>query len=145
MPLFSNKFSPKKTPTRKAFVSLANKDLSPKRIEKELGPDVGPIRLRLGDQEAVFDGGQWIPGTYELVSLTEKNWEYYFPSFFFFNYFCSNTETGKAGGAHKENERLRREVKKLEEEINLLKLKFEVMLDMVIKKKTSHILFSIKR
>lgn len=101
MPLFSNKFSPKKTPTRKAFVSLVNKDLSPKRIEKELGPDVGPIRLRLGDQEAVFDSGQWIP------------------------------ETGKAGGTYKENERLRREVKKLEEENNLLKLKFEVMLDML--------------
>lgn len=64
MPLFSNKFSPKKTPTRRAFVSLVNKDLSPKRIEKELGPDVGTIRLRLGEQEAVFDGGQWIPGTY---------------------------------------------------------------------------------
>ncbi|XP_048510047.1 protein chibby homolog 1 [Athalia rosae] len=101
MPLFSNKFSPKKTPTRKAFVSLANKDLSPKRIEKELGPDVGPIRLRLGDQEAVFDSGQWIP------------------------------ETGKVSGTYKENERLRREVKKLEEENNLLKLKFEVMLDML--------------
>ncbi|XP_015521601.1 protein chibby homolog 1-like isoform X3 [Neodiprion pinetum] len=101
MPLFSNKFSPKKTPTRRAFVSLANKDLSPKRIEKELGPDVGPIRLRLGDQETVFDSGQWIP------------------------------ESGKVGGTYKENERLRKEVKKLEEENNILKLKFELMLDML--------------
>jgi len=62
MPLFFNKFSPKKTPTRKASVFLANKNLSPKRIERELGPEVGPIRLRLGDQEAVFEAGSWIPG-----------------------------------------------------------------------------------
>lgn len=68
MPLFFNKFSPKKTPIRKASVFLANKNLSPKRIEKELGPEVGPIRLRLGDQEAVFEAGLWIPGGFHLPS-----------------------------------------------------------------------------
>ena len=62
MPLFSSKFSPKKTPTRKASVSLANKDLSPKRLEKELGPDIGQIRISLGEQQAVFENGMWIPG-----------------------------------------------------------------------------------
>ncbi|XP_024873396.1 protein chibby homolog 1 isoform X1 [Temnothorax curvispinosus] len=102
MPLFFNKFSPKKTPTRKASVFLANKNLSPKRIEKELGPEVGPIRLHLGDQEAVFEAGLWIP------------------------------ESGKAGGTFKENEKLKKEVRRLEEENNLLKLKFDVLLDMVI-------------
>ena len=101
MPLFSNKFSPKKTPTRRAGVFLANKDLSPKRIEKELGPNVGPIRLKLGEQEAIFDAGVWIP------------------------------ESGKIGGTYKENEELKKEVKRLEEENNLLKLKFEVLLDML--------------
>ncbi|XP_076756635.1 beta catenin antagonist chibby [Xylocopa sonorina] len=101
MPLFSNKFSPKKTPTRKAGVFLANKDLSPKRIEKELGLNVGPIRLKLGDQETVFESGSWIP------------------------------ESGKIGGTYKENERLKKEVKRLEDENNLLKLKFEVLLDML--------------
>ncbi|XP_015588631.1 protein chibby homolog 1 [Cephus cinctus] len=101
MPLFSNKFSPKKTPTRKASVSLANKDLSPKRVEKELGPEIGHIRLRLGEQEAIFENGQWIP------------------------------ESGKASGTFKENERLKKEVKKLEEENNLLKLKFQLLLDML--------------
>ncbi|XP_076233671.1 beta catenin antagonist chibby [Calliopsis andreniformis] len=101
MPLFSNKFSPKKTPTRKAGVFLANKDLSPKRIEKELGPNIGPIRLKLGDQETVFESGTWIP------------------------------ESGKLGGTYKENEKLKKEVRRLEEENNLLKLKFEVLLDML--------------
>ncbi|KAK0085833.1 hypothetical protein PV325_004360 [Microctonus aethiopoides] len=100
MPLFTNKFSPKKTPLRKASISLANKDLSPKRIERELGPDVGPIRLRLGDQEATFDSGIWIP------------------------------ESGKVGGTFKENEKLKKEVRRLEEENNLLKLKLELLIDM---------------
>ncbi|CAD1480134.1 unnamed protein product, partial [Heterotrigona itama] len=100
MPLFSNKFSPKKTPTRKVGVFLANKDFSPKRIEKELGPNIGPIHLKLGDQETVFESGSWIP------------------------------ESGKIGSTYKENEKLKKEVKRLEDENNLLKLKFEVLLDM---------------
>ncbi|KAF7388809.1 protein chibby 1 [Vespula maculifrons] len=90
-----------KTPTRKVSTFLINKDLSPKRIEKELGPDIGSIRIRLGDQEAVFENGLWIP------------------------------ESGKVSGTFKENERLKKEIKRLEEENNLLKLKFEVMLDML--------------
>lgn len=101
MPFFTNKFSPKKTPVRKAGAFLANKDLSPKRIERELGPEVGPIRLRLGDQEAVFEAGLWIP------------------------------ESGTVGGTFKENEKLKKELKRLEEENYLLKLKFEVILDML--------------
>lgn len=128
MPLFSNKFSPKKTPTRKATVFLANKNLSPKRIEKELGPEVGPIRLRLGDQEALFESGIWIPG------------EYYFilNMIYIFIYHTSSTkignfvlESGKIGGIFKENEQLKKDIKQLEEENNLLKLKFDVLLDMV--------------
>ncbi|KAL2724517.1 protein chibby 1 [Vespula squamosa] len=90
-----------KTPTRKVSTFLINKDLSPKRIEKELGPDIESIRIRLGDQEAVFENGLWIP------------------------------ESGKVSGTFKENERLKKEIKRLEEENNLLKLKFEVMLDML--------------
>lgn len=62
MPLFSSKFSPKKTPLRKAPISLSNTDLSPQRLEKELGPEVGPIRICLGDMQAVFENGVWIPG-----------------------------------------------------------------------------------
>ncbi|XP_033211849.1 protein chibby homolog 1 [Belonocnema kinseyi] len=101
MPLFSSKFSPKKTPIRKASVSLANKDLSPKRLEKELGPDIGEIRICLGEQQAVFDHGMWIP------------------------------ESGQIGGTFKENESLKKDLRKLEEENNLLKIKLEVLLDML--------------
>lgn len=120
MPLFSNKFSPKKTPTRKVSTFLINKDLSPKRIEKELGPDIGSIRIRLGDQEAVFENGLWIPGT-------ETKLFYYY----FYAFVVIFIESGKVSGTFKENERLKKEIKRLEEENNLLKLKFEVMLDMV--------------
>ncbi|CAK9834426.1 Protein chibby homolog 1 [Anthophora retusa] len=104
MPLFSNKFSPKKTPSRKAGISLANKDFNSKSIEKELGLNIGPIRLKLGDQETIFEAGSWIP------------------------------ESGKIGGTYKENERLKKEIKRLEDENNLLKLKFEVLLDMLTQK-----------
>lgn len=78
--------------------------MSPKRIEKELGPDIGQIRLRLGDQQATFDGGTWIP------------------------------ESGKIAGTFKENEKLKKDIKKLEEENNLLKLKYNLILDMITEK-----------
>jgi len=42
------------------------------------------------------------------------------------------SESGKVGGTFKENEKLKKEVRRLEEENNLLKLKFDVLLDMVI-------------
>ncbi|XP_015184795.1 PREDICTED: protein chibby homolog 1-like [Polistes dominula] len=109
MSLFSNKFSLKKTPTRKAPTFLINKDLSPNRIEKELGPDVGPIRLQLGDQEAVFANGVWIP------------------------------ESGKVSGTFKENEKLKKEVHKLEGENYLLKLQFEIMLDLLTESVTQNL------
>lgn len=41
-------------------------------------------------------------------------------------------ESGRVGGTFKENEKLKKEVKKLEEENNLLKIKFELLLDMVL-------------
>ncbi|XP_023290594.1 protein chibby homolog 1 isoform X5 [Orussus abietinus] len=53
-------------------------------------------------------------------------------------YICSSllkrekiTESGKAAETFKENERLHIEMKKLREENNLLKLKLEVLLDML--------------
>ncbi|KAK3930380.1 Protein chibby-like protein 1 [Frankliniella fusca] len=99
MPLFSNKFSPKKIPGRKTDPNLSRVvDLSD---SQEFGTDIGPIKLRLGDQEAVFDNGQWIP------------------------------ETGPASGRHKENEKLRQAIKRLEDENSMLKLRAEILLDMV--------------
>lgn len=39
--------------------------------------------------------------------------------------------SGKAGTAHKENIRLKNELERLEEENNMLRLKFEILLDMM--------------
>lgn len=60
MPLFPNKFSPKKIPSRKSDPDSAR--VVDQSNSLEFGPEIGPIKLRLGDQEAVFQDGQWIPG-----------------------------------------------------------------------------------
>ncbi|XP_026280047.1 protein chibby homolog 1-like [Frankliniella occidentalis] len=99
MPLFTNKFSPKKIPGRKTDPNLS-RAVDPSDSQ-EFGTDIGPIKLRLGDQEAVFDNGQWIP------------------------------ETGPVSGKHKENEKLRQAIKRLEDENSMLKLRAEILLDML--------------
>ena len=58
MPLFSNKFTPKRPAPRKAKPS--------EQPEEDFSVEVGPIKLKLGDQESVFQDGQWIPGTIYL-------------------------------------------------------------------------------
>jgi hypothetical protein len=62
MPLFSSKFFPKKPSSRKVELSVINKELSPEKASQEVGLEVGPIKLKLGDQESVFDNGEWVPG-----------------------------------------------------------------------------------
>ena len=58
MPLFGgNKFSPKKGPPRK-FPSMSNLNLDATQKTME----AGPIKLKLGSQQIVFDDGQWITG-----------------------------------------------------------------------------------
>ena len=42
-----------------------------------------------------------------------------------------NAETGPVSGKHKENEKLRNIIQRLEDENNMLKLRAEIMLDMV--------------
>ncbi|CAB3224319.1 unnamed protein product [Arctia plantaginis] len=104
MPLFSNKFSPKTIPVRKQDSSVIKNELGSDYASKELSIDVSPLKLKLGDFEVSFENGQWIPAS------------------------------GKAGTAHKENIRLKNELEKLEEENNMLRLKFEILLDMMTDK-----------
>jgi len=63
MPLFpfGDKFSPKKTPPRRAH-SLSNLHLDAEKSREEFGPDVGPVKLRLGGQEVAFENGMWVQG-----------------------------------------------------------------------------------
>jgi hypothetical protein len=62
MPIFFNKFNPKKTPPRKAPLSAVHSSLSSKRAQEELGLNIGEIKLRLGGVESVFEDGEWITG-----------------------------------------------------------------------------------
>jgi hypothetical protein len=62
MPLFSNKFFPKKPTSRKLELSTINKELAPEKALQDLGLEIGPIKLKLGDQESLFDNGEWVPG-----------------------------------------------------------------------------------
>lgn len=59
MPLFGNKFSPKKTPARKSIVSLNSEETL-----DELFSENKTVNLKLGDQRCIFQNGEWIPGFY---------------------------------------------------------------------------------
>ena len=59
--LFTNKFSPKKGAPRKT-PSLSNLNLDSTQKDAEFGIDYGPIKLKLGSNEILFDGGEWISG-----------------------------------------------------------------------------------
>ncbi|KAB0394944.1 hypothetical protein E2I00_013082 [Balaenoptera physalus] len=102
MPLFGSTFSPKKTPPRKS-ASLSNlHNLDRSTREVELGLDYGTPAMNLAGQSLKFENGQWI------------------------------AETGISGGVdRREAQRLRRRNQQLEEENNLLRLKVDILLDMV--------------
>lgn len=80
MPLFG-KFNTKKTPPRKSSLSETNKD-----IEQEYNfiDDDNIIKLCLGDNETIFEDGQWISGKFgfklyyndDLYSFVNfRNWK----------------------------------------------------------------------
>lgn len=102
MPIFpfGDKFSPKKTPPRRAQ-SLSNLNLDADKSRQEFGPDVGPVKLRLGGQEVAFENGMWVQ------------------------------ESGPNAASHKEVMKLRKENQGLTEENNFLKLKVDILLDML--------------
>ena len=62
MPLFSSNFFPKKPSPRKTELPVINKELGQEKASQEVGLEIGPIKLNLGDQESVFDNGEWVPG-----------------------------------------------------------------------------------
>ncbi|XP_027730051.1 protein chibby homolog 1 isoform X1 [Vombatus ursinus] len=102
MPLFGNTFSPKKTPPRKS-ASLSNlHSLDRSTREVELGLDYGTPTMNLAGQSLKFENGQWI------------------------------ADSGACGGGdRREAQRLRKRNQQLEEENNLLRLKVDILLDML--------------
>lgn len=69
--LFGNKFSPKKTPPRRAH-SLSNLHLDASQSREEFGPDVGPVKLKLGGSEIQFENGMWVAGKKKKIYKTLK-------------------------------------------------------------------------
>ncbi|NXW59618.1 CBY1 protein, partial [Eurystomus gularis] len=101
MPLFGSTFSPKKTPPRKC-VSLSNLHLLDRSTrEVELGLEYGTPTMNLDGQSLKFENGQWV------------------------------AEPGNFTGDRREMQRLLKRNQQLEEENNLLRLKVDVLLDMV--------------
>ncbi|XP_027306522.1 protein chibby homolog 1 isoform X2 [Anas acuta] len=101
MPLFGSTFSPKKTPPRKA-ASLSNLHLMDRSTrEIELGLEYGSPAMNLAGQSLKFENGQWV------------------------------AESGSFTGDRREMQRLRKRNQQLEEENNLLRLKVDILLDML--------------
>lgn len=101
MPLFGSTFSPKKTPPRKA-ASLSNLHLLDRSTrEVELGLEYGTPTMNLTGQSLKFENGQWV------------------------------AEIGSFAGDRREMQRLRKRNQQLEEENNLLRLKVDILLDML--------------
>ncbi|KAK3768485.1 hypothetical protein RRG08_060847 [Elysia crispata] len=98
--LFGNKFSPKKTPPRRAQ-SLSNLHLDADESKAEFGIDYGPVKVSLGGNEVAFENGLWV------------------------------NESGSGAASHKEVQRLKKDNQNLHEENNLLKLKIDILLDML--------------
>ncbi|XP_020371639.1 protein chibby homolog 1 [Rhincodon typus] len=101
MPLFGNVFSPKKTPPRKSASLSSLHTLDRVSREIELGLDHGAPVMNIGGQSLKFDNGQWV------------------------------SESVGDSGIHKEVQRLRKRNQQLEEENNLLRLKIDILLDML--------------
>ena len=60
--LFGNKFTPKKTPPRRAQ-SLSNLNLDADQSRQEFGVDgYSGVKLNLGGQEVAFENGMWVTG-----------------------------------------------------------------------------------
>lgn len=62
MPLFGNKFSPKKTRQRKNLITLNSKESL-----DELVSENKTVSLTLGDQQYKFVNGDWVPGKNSLI------------------------------------------------------------------------------
>ncbi|XP_053912478.1 protein chibby homolog 1 isoform X1 [Cuculus canorus] len=101
MPLFGSTFSPKKTPPRKC-ASFSNLQLLDRSTrEIELGLEYGTPTMNLAGQSLKFENGQWV------------------------------ADSGSFTGDRREMQRLRKRNQQLEEENNLLRLKVDVLLDML--------------
>ena len=55
--MFSGNVFPKKSSPRIIALSVTDKELGPEIASQEVGLEFGTMKLKLGDQELVFDNG----------------------------------------------------------------------------------------
>lgn len=115
MPFFSSKFSPKKTPLRRNQLNGNNKESL-----DELVSETGVIKLNLHEQKLTFENGHWFAG---------KQFENLLILLLIVRLLSEN---GKNSSLHKSNVKLKQQIQALQEENNMLKLKNEILLNMVI-------------
>ncbi|KAF4520409.1 hypothetical protein B566_EDAN003978 [Ephemera danica] len=102
MPLLSNKFSMPKISLRKSSSTNINKESMGEIARDDLSTKIpDEITLSTGNQTLVFDDGEW------------------------------NLDSDISNGARKDNGKLKEKLQKLEEENNLLRIKLEVVMDML--------------
>ncbi|NXN92460.1 CBY1 protein, partial [Rhinopomastus cyanomelas] len=101
MPLFGSTFSPKKTPPRKCASLSSLHSMDRSTRETELGLQYGNPTMTLAGQSLKFENGLWV------------------------------AESGNYMGDFREMQRLCKRNQQLEEENNLLRLKVDILLDMV--------------
>ncbi|GAA48190.1 Protein chibby 1 [Clonorchis sinensis] len=104
MPLFAKRFSVPKFPSRKAASMTNLSQLDSVTRSQEFGLDFGPIRTRLSGRNLVFREGNWI---------------------------VEGGDTQNVAKLDRESFRIKKENHQLVEENNLLKLKIDILLDML--------------
>ena len=99
--------------------------------EVELGLDYGTPTMNLAGQSLKFENGQWIAGGLHFLPFCPSKMVE--GSLHLVTAGCALLpETGISGGVdRREAQRLRRRNQQLEEENNLLRLKVDILLDMV--------------
>lgn len=99
--------------------------------EVELGLDYGTPTMNLAGQSLKFENGQWIAGGLHFLPFCPSTMVEGNPHLVTAG--CTLLpETGVSGGVdRREAQRLRRRNQQLEEENNLLRLKVDILLDMV--------------
>ncbi|NWH72500.1 CBY1 protein, partial [Piaya cayana] len=101
MPLFGNTFSPKKTPPRKCASYSNLHTLDRSTRETELGLEYSTPAMNLTGQSLKFENGQWV------------------------------AESGSFTDCRREMQRLLKRNQQMQEENNLLRLKVDILLDML--------------
>ena len=117
MSIFKKPFAPKKAPARKN-ITLSPLKLDASERAREFGLDYGSAYLKLSGQLVRFDKetGDWISGMRT--------------SFRLINYLIIHFQDGTHYAGSKDVQKLQKLNHHLQEENNLLKVKFDLLLDM---------------